>query len=252
VSKIPHFLKKIYFWRKLEKFDIGEPIFVLTGDVDTTALSEEKMGLLRTNLEVANEYETPYWIFVTPDPVAGLRELCDKIRKWGKEVIIGCHGLKHISFSRLSYQEQFAQLVASKAIFWEVGTDVFAVRTPYLSLNKHTCRVVSDIGFRFDFSMGFGFPSTHSSFFLQPRKLKETIFIPLATSPDLYFNDRRRSSAEISSTWISESKCILEKHGVLTFLTHPAECPADSMALKSLLEYISQQNVNFLRKDTFG
>lgn len=251
MSTVIRFLKKAYYWRKLEKLDISEPIFVLTADIDSTVLSDEKMDLLRTNLKVAKEYGVPCWIFVTPNPVGGLKRLCDKIRKWGMEIIIGCHGLKHISFSELNYEEQFSQLVASREIFREMGIDVFAVRTPYLSFNKHTYQAVSDVGFRFDFSTGFGYPAIYFSSFLRARKLKETVFIPLVTPPDLYFRDRKISWREMSSVWISNSKLILAKSGVLSFLIHPIEYEENPFALKSLLEYISQQNINFMKSNTF-
>lgn len=191
MSTVIRFLRKTYYWSKLEKLPIDEPIFVLTGDIDSTALSDTEMELLRTTLKIAKAYGVPYWIFVTPDPVEGLERLCDKIRKWGGEVIIGCHGLKHISFLELSYEEQFSQLATSKEIFRKIGIDVFSMRTPWMSLNKHTHQVVSDLGFRFDFSTAFGFPAKFFSSYLRPRKLKETIFIPLTTPPDLHFCDKK-------------------------------------------------------------
>jgi peptidoglycan/xylan/chitin deacetylase (PgdA/CDA1 family) len=232
----------------LEKLPIDAPIFVLTEDIDSTALSDEEMELLRTNLTIAKEYEVPSWIFVTPDPVGGLERLCDKIRKWGGEVIIGCHGLKHISFSELSYEEQFSQVVASREIFRNIGIDVFAVRTPWLSLNKHTYQVVSDAGFRFDFSTGFGFPAKFFPSYLRPKKLEETIFIPLTTPPDLYLRRKKESERKMSSVWISYSNSILSKCGVLSFLIHPAKFDEHS-ALESLLKHVSQQNITFLKKD---
>ena len=251
MSKVIRFLKKTYYWRKLEKLDTNEPIFVLTADIDSTVLSDEKMDLLRTNLKIAKEYGVPCWIFVTPHPVGGLKRLCDKIRKWDREIIIGCHGLEHISFSELSYEEQFSQLAASREIFREVGIDVFAVRTPYLSFNKHTYRAVSNLGFRFDFSTAFGYPAIHFSSFLRARKLKETIFIPLATPSDRYFRDRKISWREMSSVWISNSELILAKYGILSFLIHPTDYEEYPFALKSLLEHISQQNINFMKSNTF-
>jgi peptidoglycan/xylan/chitin deacetylase (PgdA/CDA1 family) len=248
LSAVTRFLRKTYYWSKLEKLPIDEPIFVLTEDIDSTALSDEEMELLRTTLTISKEYEIPSWIFITPDPVGGLERLCDKVRKWGGDVIIGCHGLKHISFSKLSYEEQFSQLVASMEIFREIGIDVFAVRTPWLSLNKYTYQAVSDAGFRFDFSTGFGFPAKFFSSYLRPKKLKETIFIPLNTPPDLYFRGKKKSGKEMSSVWISYSNSILSKCGVVSFLIHPAKFD-DQFALESLLKHVSQQNINFMKKD---
>lgn len=248
MSIVIRFLRKTYYWSKLERLGIDEPVFVLTGDIDSTALSDKEMELTQASLEIAKEYEVPCWIFVTPDPVEGLKRLCDKVRKWGGEVIIGCHGLKHISFSELSYDEQFSQLVASKEIFRKIGIDVFATRTPWLSLNKHTYQAVSDAGFKFDFSTGFGFPAKFFSSYLRPRRLKETIFIPLITPPDTYFRYKKKSGREVSSVWISYSNSILAKCGISSFLIHPAKFD-DPFALESLLKYVSQQNINFMKKD---
>lgn len=248
MSAVNRFLKKTYYWSKLEKLDIDEPIFVLTGDIDSTALSDKEMESLQTCLKIAKEYDVPYWIFVTPYPVGGLNRLCDKVRKWGGEVIIGCHGLKHISFSELSYEEQFSQLVASMEIFRETGIDVFAMRTPGLSLNKHTYQAVSDAGFGLDFSTAFGFPAKFFSSYLRPRKLKRTIFIPLNTPDDSRFRNKNKSWREVSSVWISYYNSILAKYGLLTFLIHPANLE-HPFALESLLKYVSQQNINYMKKD---
>jgi len=248
LSTVTRFLRKTYYWSKLEKLPIDEPIFVLTMDIDSTSLSDEKMELIQTSLKIAKEYGVPCWIFVTPDPVDGLERLCDKVKKWGGEVIIGCHGLKHTSFSEISYEEQFSQLAASMEIFKKIGIDVFAVRTPWLSSNRHTNQVVSDLGFRLDFSTGFGFPAKFFSFYLRPKKLKETIFVPLTTPPDVNFRNRKNSRREMSSTWISYFNSIYEKCGVLSYLIHPAAFH-DPFALESLLKHVSQQKINFMKKD---
>jgi hypothetical protein len=135
-----------------------------------------------------------------------------------------------------------------------VGIDAKAVRTPYMSINRHTYQVISDLGFNFDFSTGFGSSAICCPLFLKPRRLKKTIVIPLTTPPDVGFIYERVSRERIYSVWISKSKPILERRGVLSFLFHPVDYREGPSILKSLLRYISQQDIdiNFIKKITSG
>jgi peptidoglycan/xylan/chitin deacetylase (PgdA/CDA1 family) len=239
---------KTYYWSKLKKYEINEPVFVLTADIDSTTLSDKQSETLRNSLRISKEYGVPCWIFVTPDPVVDLERICDRIWKWGGEVIIGCHGLKHTSFSGISYKDQFNQLETSMEIFKKIGIDVFAVRTPWLTSNKYTNDVVSDLGFKFDFSSGFGFPAKLFPFYLRPRRFNQTIYIPLTTPPDVNFRNRKNSRQEISSVWISYFNSIYVKCGVLSYLIHPATLE-DVSPIELLLKHATKKNIRFMRKD---
>jgi len=116
-----------------------------------------------------------------------------------------------------------------KAYYWR--------KLEKIDINKRTCAL--------------GFQATFSSLFLWPRKLKETIFIPLTTPSDTYFRDRRISWRKMSSVWITKSESILSKGGVLSFLIHPADYEEAPFALESLLKYVSQQNIRFMDSDAF-
>lgn len=242
------FFSKLYQWRKLKKISLAEPFFVLTGDIDSTILSNKQLLQLEANLKIAEEFKVPYWVFVTPDPVNSLEDLCERILKCNSNVIIGSHGFKHVRFSNLTYTQQTEQLIRSSIAFREVlGIEPFAVRTPYLSVNRHTYKAVADVGFKFDFSTSFGLYATKFPDFLNPKKLKETMFIPLTTPSDTYFRKRNASWRKMSSTWIEKANAILAKHGVLSFLVHPGtsyeEIPS---ALEALLQHICGRGISIL------
>lgn len=248
VVRILLFFNKLNYWQKLERFDPIKPFFVLTGDIDSTILDDKQLLQLETNLKIAKEFKVPYWIFITPDPVHALKALYERIVKCNKNVIIGSHGFKHVSFSNLNYTQQTEQLVHSSMVFSKVlGIEPFAVRTPYLSVNKYTYRAVSDIGFKFDFSTSFDFYATMFQGFLEPRKLRETIFIPLTTPSDTSFYKRNASWRTMSSIWIEKANAILAKRGVISFLVHPgAACEETPLALEVLLEHICGNDISIL------
>jgi peptidoglycan/xylan/chitin deacetylase (PgdA/CDA1 family) len=251
IYKINNFLIKTYYWSKMQKAKIDNPIFVLTADIDSTSIEDTKMGTLRSILEIARDYKVPCWVFVTPYPVDGLERICNRIRKWGDEITIGCHGLMHRSFSNMSYEQQLSELSAARELFRKIGIDVFAVRTPWLSANKYTNQVISDLGFKFDFSTGFGFPAKCFSFYLQPKKIKKTIFIPLTTPPDFNFHNKKNLNQEMTSTWISYFDSVFAKCGVISYLIHPVTLE-DTSPVETLLKYVSQKDITFLKDDWKG
>lgn len=240
----------MYYWHKLEKIVLDKPLFVLTGDIDSTALPDEKLNILKASLQTAKRHGVPYWVFVTPNPFLHLENLCRKIKKWNKNVIIGTHGFTHKSFSKLSYQEQLTELNFSKEAFKRIGIPVFAMRTPFLSLNRNTFKAVADAGFRLDFSASFGRYATAFSFLLEPRRLEETVFVPLTTPSDTYFRNRKASWRKMASVWIEKASKILRKIGVLSFLVHPAGYEENPKALDALLQYVCPQNINVLGAET--
>ena len=246
MSKAITFLQKIYCWRRLEGLEISKPFFFLTGDIDSTILAVDKMELLEANLKVARAHGVPYWIFITPEPAENLEGICNRIKRWGGEVILGSHGFKHVNFSGLSYGEQVEHLQKSRRAFEKIGIKVRVVQTPYLSLNKYTYQAISNLGFKFDFSTSFGFQATKLSLLRQPKKLKETIFIPLTSPSDTYFRDRKIPWREMASTWITRTDTLLAKGGALSFLVHPAEYEENPAALEALLDHVCQTDASMI------
>ena len=107
----------MYYWQKLKTVDLNKSVFILTGDIDSAALTDDALHALQSNLETAREHDVPYWIFITPTPINKLKELVEKIKSYNGKVIFGAHGFTHISFNTLSYEEQLNQWISAKKAF---------------------------------------------------------------------------------------------------------------------------------------
>lgn len=234
------FLKKMYYWRKLKKLDLNKSFFILTGDIDSTALTNDALHILQSNLEIAKEHDAPYWIFITPTPTNKLKELVKKIRGYNERVIFGAHGFTHIPFNNLSYEEQLNQWISTKKAFENAKIEINATRTPYLSLNRYTYQSIADLKFKYDFSTSFGFQASKKEIFLKPRKLKQTIFFPITLPTDTYF--RNKSQREMEEKWIQITDIILEKQGIISVLAHPTHKEINK-PLEKLLEHIKSKEV---------
>jgi peptidoglycan/xylan/chitin deacetylase (PgdA/CDA1 family) len=160
--------------------------------------------------------------FFIPGRVAELHsERVKEIVAAGHE--IGHHGYTHTSPTKLSRQEEEAELVRGKEILESFGVEVTGYRSPSWDISAHTISLLSAHGFRY---------SSHLMDDIRPYRYKGTALVEvpvqwiLDDAPHFWFAEatwtkKISTTAEVRAIWAEEFLGIRELGGACVFTMHP-------------------------------
>ncbi len=128
-------------------------IVILTFDVegDCPPFAETKEGMkkgLPRIMKLLEEFGIRGTFLFTGRIAEEFPELAERA---GKKHELGCHGLEHERFDRLSYEEARRRLMEAKAILSRFG-DVVSFRAPNFQFPDEYYRILAELGFRIDSS----------------------------------------------------------------------------------------------------
>ncbi|AJC71788.1 MAG: polysaccharide deacetylase family protein [Thermococcus sp.] len=128
-------------------------IVILTFDVehDCPPFAETKEGMkkgLPRIMKLLEEFGIRGTFLFTGRIAEEFPELAERA---GKKHELGCHGLEHERFDRLSYEEARQRLMEAKAILSRFG-DVISFRAPNFQFPDEYYRILAELGFRVDSS----------------------------------------------------------------------------------------------------
>jgi peptidoglycan/xylan/chitin deacetylase (PgdA/CDA1 family) len=99
---------------------------------------------------VLREFDQKASLPVTAVTLARNRGIAQAYQAQGIEFAV--HGLVHIDYSQLSFEDQCAHVAQARQIFDACGIRAIGFRCPYLRWNNDTLRALVQNGFRYDSS----------------------------------------------------------------------------------------------------
>jgi hypothetical protein len=100
-------------------------------------------------VDVLRRFDSPATFPLTAAPLSRRSGVIDKYRN---DAEFAVHGLYHVDHTKLSGDEQEAQLRRARSLFEERGLDPVGFRAPYLRYNAETIAAVRAAGFSYDAS----------------------------------------------------------------------------------------------------
>ena len=123
-------------------FKVFERVYLISSRY---GLSPQKIDhALNKFLDTLSRYDTKATF---PTPALVVKRYPQVIKEYqAKGIEFAVHGLKHIDYSQLSYEEQMKDLVEAKSIFTRAGIEFHGFRTPYLRRAITLDQAIRDVG----------------------------------------------------------------------------------------------------------
>jgi len=179
-------------------------------------------------------------------------------------VELAVHGLKHIDYTKLSFEKVLEHIKIAMDIFEENGLNPIGFRAPYLKINETVLKAISEIGLRYDSSYPCLINELKFQKFSKGHETKEflrklytnsvsepnvlDIFgvkeFPVILPDDVIVVDELRLGLdEICELWIEIIKKNLEKDSVFVFQIHPERFHILKPVIEKIIEFCFKKDV---------
>jgi hypothetical protein len=209
-------------------------------------------GSIRRFVEVLRRFDCPATFPLTAAPLSRRRGVIEKYRD---DAEFAVHGLYHVDHTKLSGDEQEAQLRRARSLFEERGLDPVGFRAPYLRHTPETIAAVRAAGFAYDASqaVAWDLPEDPEPYRLArefsgarasnttpslPQLDEGLVRLPYCLPDDEALVDRLHvpSGGPMASHWIRMLEDTHRREELFTLAIHPERIDACQDALVAVLE----------------